>query len=332
VTRKNALPAALRSLVDRLERAGALTPATARDFLAESEIYAADLEPWTDFGHPRAESFGRRQVYDGRFFELDVQSWIDGDVSAIHRHADSEGGAVRVYGAAEHAVFRHADGALTTRDRRVVPSGSVIAVAAGLVHQLGNVGQEPFLTLQLHGRRGREGSGARNSLVYDLDGGEVQRTGAGAFFDLPETEVLERRDGPEPDFPTYVRHQVELLKRTMVRDDVLARRRFRSARQERLAGELFAAPTWQRFADEWSRTSAGGSLRLAHYARILSAELRAVAALQKRLVDAGLAEPPFDAMRLAELLAFADRDRFADGYLELVADTYSLALSSLAAA
>lgn len=332
MTKKTALPAGIRSLVSRVEKARKLTPATARDFLEASEISPADLAPWSNYGHSKAESFGRRKVYGGGFFELHVLSWIDGDMSAIHDHGRCEWGAVRVYGAAEHAVFRHADGTLTTRDRRVYSSGSVIALAPDLVHQMGNVGHEPFFTLHLHGCGEREGSAPGGTRIFDLDRGELQLTEAGASFDLAEAEILDRAAGPEPDFPTYMRHQVELLKRTMVRDDVLARRRFRSQRQERLAAELFAAATWRRFADEWNRTNAGASLRLAHYTRILFAELQATAALQKQLIDAGLAEPAFDAVRLDELLAFSDRDRFADGYLELVADTYSLSLSSLAAA
>lgn len=332
MTKKTALPAGIRSLVSRVEKARELTSAMARDFLEASEITASELEGWSNFGHSKAESYGAMQVWDGGFFELYVLSWIDGDMSAIHDHGRFEWGAVRTCGEAEHAVFRKKDGVLSTQDRRACPPGSVLAMAQDLIHQMGNVGQEPFLTLHLLGRDGRDASVTGKTRIYDLDGDEVRFTDGGAFFDLPDSEVTGRAAGPKADFPTYLRHQVELLKRCMVRDDVLTRRRWRSWRQERLAAELFAAATWRRFSDEWNRMNAEARLRLGHYSRILYQELAAAAALQKILIDAGLAEAAFDVVRLDELLAFSDLERFADGYLELVADTYSLGLSSLAAA
>lgn len=330
--KKTALPAGIRSLVARIENSRDLGPAMARDLLEESAVTPSDLEPWTDFGHPKASSYGRKRIWDGGFFELRVMSWVDGDMSAVHDHGPREWGAVRLWGRAEYAVFGHENGLVSTRDRRVSPPGSVIALAPGLVHQMGNVGQEPFLTLHLHGGRERRSGGAGMTRLYDFDQSEIQVTERGAFFDLPDSEVAERVDGPEADFPTYMRHQAELLKRAMVRDEVVAKRRFQSPRQERLAAELFAATTWRRLADEWNGMSAGPSLRLEHYSRVLYTELKVIAALQKLLIDAGLAEPVFDAVRLAELLAFSYLDRFADGYLDLVGDTYSLSFSSLAAA
>lgn len=323
---KTSLPPSVRAIVDKVEAADEPTAAAARSILEETEITPADLEPWTDFGHPDSHSYGRKRLYDGGFFELMVLSWVDGDISAVHDHGHAPWGAVRLYGEAEHAVFAVEDGVLVTEERRELACGSVVAMPHGLIHQLGNVGQEPFLTLHLHGR-----AAAAGARLYELDEGEIQLTRGGVFFNLPDEDISGREEAPPADFPTRLRHQVELLKRLMTIGASVARGGFQSRRERRLAEELFAAATWERFAEEWSEVSSSGA-RARRYCSVLHRELRAAAALQYQLVDAGLVEPSFDAVRLSELLAFSDLERFAEGYLELVSDTYSLDLSSLAAA
>ena len=324
MTTKTSLPASIRSLVDKIEAARQLTPAETRGYLEEADISTADLEPWADFGHPAADSYGRRLVYDGGFFELMVMSWIDGDMAALHDHGYTQWGAVKLYGQIEHAVFKVKDGVLTTADRREIAAGSVIAVAHDLIHQMGNVGQEPYLTLHLYGCYGRDSGVTANAHLYELDEGKIQLTNGGVFFNLPESEIVDRRAAPPADFPTRLRFKVELLRRLMAQHGTLAAGSMESERERRLAGELFARETWKELADYASPT--GSSTQL------LYRELRATALCQRLLIEAGLAESPFDGERLSELLALDMLDRFGDGYLELVDDTYRLGLSSLAAA
>lgn len=328
----NSLPPSVRCLIDRIEATDKLTPTLCRDFLQEADITAKDLQPWSDFGHPKADSYGRNLVHDGGFFELMVMSWIDGDMAAIHDHGYTQWGAVRVYGQIEHAVFKVEDGRLVTADRREFSAGSVVGVAHDLIHQMGNVGQEPYLTLHLYGCHGRQGDVTGDTRLYDLDEGKIQVTSAGVFFNLPEGDIARRQDAPRADFPTYLRHQVEMLKRLMVVGDSLAQGSLQSEREQRLATELFADSTWRRFAREWHEMTACSSSRFDRYTKVLNRELKAAAALQRRLIKAELVEAPFDVVRLSELLAFSDLEIFAEGYLDLVSDTYSLGLSSLVAA
>ncbi len=321
------LPPKVEALVRKVEAAGDLGPAAARQLLEEAGIESSDLEPWADFDHPRADSYGRKLVYDGGFFELMEMSWIDGDMAAIHDHGHTQWGAVALLGQAEHAVFKVREGRLSTADRREFPAGTVLAVSHDMIHQMGNVGQEPYLTLHLYGCYGREGGVTGDARLYELDEGRIQRTSGGVFYGLPEEQVDRREAGPRPDFPTLLRHKVELLKRLLTASGSWERGSFATEREARLAGEIAAASTWERLAEEWRELEADH--QTTSYCEILYQELRATAALQKRLAETGLAQPPFNTTRLDEILACTSLEELAGGYLELLSSTYDLALPGL---
>jgi len=320
------LPSPIEALVRQVEATEDLSPAAARRMRQDAAIDAADLEPWADYDHPRSDSYGRRLVYDGGFFQLMVMSWVDGDMAAIHDHGHTRWGAVRLFGPAEHATFRCEDGVLTTTDRRELPAGMVLAVSQDLIHQMGNVGQEPFYTLHLYGCHGREGSVTDDARLYELDESRIHRTSGGAFYGLPGHR---QEPGPQSDFPTLLRHKVELLKRLLTASGGWERGSFSSEREERLAREITAASTWQRLAEEWQEVESGPGHEASRYCEVLFQELRATAALQRRLAGTGLLLPPFNPTRLDEILACASLEDLASAYLELVSSTYDLALPGL---
>lgn len=325
----------VQALIDEIKAAQALTPASARDLLARSAITPADLEPWADFDHPSADSYGRNLVYDGGCFELMVMSWVDGDMAAIHDHGHTQWGAVKLFGPAEHAVFKVEDGVLRTTDRRVFEPGSVLGVSHEMIHQMGNMGQEPYLTLHLYGCYEREGDVTGDARLYELEEGRIQRTSGGVFFNLPEEQVNRRQDCPQADFPTRIRHRVELLKRLMTTNGSWTEG-FQSTREKELAASLFAASTWNQLAEEWQQAMAWSTSRVDRWLGILHQELHATAALQQQLLDAEMIDAPIaktiDRARLAELLAFNDLEAFADGYLELIESAHGVTLPGLVAA
>ncbi len=318
-THRAELPRPIRSLLEAIEAQDRLTPAAARRLLEASGVTAADLAPWADFGHPKADSYGRQMVHDGGSFELMVMSWAPGDMAAIHDHGYTQWGAVKMLGRAEHAIFKLDRGTLTTAERRTFEPGSVVAVAHDLIHQMGNPGAEPFLSLHLYGCCDRDGDVTADARLYELDEGAVQITSGGVFFALPENAVSRREAAPGADFPTRLRHQVELLRRLLAIDDAWSSGRLTSPRAERVAAELFAPETWQPLLDELERMRAADSVRRERYFGVLRQELHAAARLQFELLDAGLAgSETFDADRLASLLAEERLEDFAAGYLGLV--------------
>ena len=322
MTISNSLPKSLRHLIDEIRNTPQITPASSRQILSQADIDVADLEPWADFDHPAADSYGRKLVYDGGFFELMVMSWNVGDMAAIHDHGCAQWGAVRVFGQIEHAVFKIAAGVLRTCDRRLFSPGSVLSVSHDMIHQMGNMGWQPYLTLHLYGSYDRRGGVTSDARLYDFDECRIQLTNGGVFFNLPESEINCREPAPETDFGTRLRFKVELLKRLATSHDSFRRRSLRSDRAARLASELFAASTWEPLVWEIAEDAAPGDRATG----ILHQELRAAAALQEKLLAAGLVEADLDARRLDELLVLEDLSDFADGYLELLAETHNLNL------
>lgn len=328
-------PARVRRLVEAVQAESRLTPATCRKLLEDARITPDDLAPWADFDHPDTDSYGRKLVHDGGFFELMVMSWVDGDMAALHDHGYTQWGAVQVFGPTEHAIFKLRDGRLTTVERKRFAPRSVIAVSHELIHQMGNVGQEPYLTLHLYGCYERDGCVTGDARLYELDEGAVQITSGGVFFSLPEEAVDRRLPAPSADFPTTLRFKVELLRRLLRIHGSLDRGRFATPREARLARELTTSGLWDRASRELDAMAAAPAHEAERYNGILCQEIQAAARLQAELLEAELVSSPLAdvAHRLRDLL---DGDpgpaRFAGGYLELLGDAFSIDFSDEIAA
>lgn len=288
----DSLPTAVQDLIRAIEAEESFTPSMAKRLLEESSITPQDLAQWVDFDHPDADSYGRKLVYDGGCFELMAMSWVDGDMAAIHDHGYTQWGAVKLFGEAEHAIFKMRDGRLTTAERKVFQAGDVVSVAHDLIHQMGNVGAAPFLSLHLYGCYGRDGDITADARLYELNEGNIQRTSGGVFFDLPDDSVSAREPGLEADFPTRLRHNVELLKRMMRASGSLEKGAFQTSEERALADELFAADTWRRAEADIQRADCEEQHLQSRYCDILYQELAATAQLKSELQSRGLIDHP----------------------------------------
>ena len=285
------LPPCIQQLIDTIRQHEQLTPSLARHLLTASEITADDLLPWSTFDHPKEDSYGRKLVECGGYFELMVMSWVDGDMSAIHDHGHTQWGAVKLFGPANHALFQIRQGQLTTLSRTVCPAGTVVGVDHQMIHQMGNVGHSPFLTLHLYGADGFDKDVTADARLYELDEGTIQFTSGGVFFDLPEDKINRREPAPSADFPTTLRHKTELCNRHMQRYPDYAERGSISARANRLVQEQFSLSFWEPLYHEVEQMKSQGQKTYECYRAILHQELVAAAILQQRVVDAGLMEP-----------------------------------------
>lgn len=271
------LPQSLQQLISRLEQETPTTPVQMRKILVESDIPEKDLMPWADFDHPAKDSYGRKMIYKGEQFEVMAMSWQPGDMSTIHDHGYTQWGAVKTYGPAEHAAFRVEDEILSTTSRKQFNAGDVVAVSHTFVHQMGNPTDEPFLSLHVYGDLEAIDNVTGDARLFDLRTDEIQRINGGVFFDLWEDEIARREPGPKGDFPTRLRHMVELAKRmrTAGADE---------NRIQEVLGETFGPDQNERLLefiksiiDENNHTD--NSLQWG----ILNQELRAAAALQADL-------------------------------------------------
>ena len=208
------LPASLRSIIERLEGVRKFAPSQVRKIILEAGVEPKDLQPWADFDHPAEDSYGRKLVYKGDNFEIMVMSWRPGDISTIHDHGHTQWGCVQVFGPAEHATFRLEDDQITTLSRVLLKPRQAIGVSHSLLHQMGNPTRDTFfLTLHVYGELEEVDNVTGDARVFDLENGTIQRVDGGVFFALPPHQIKEVEAGPQGDFPTRLRHLIELARR-----------------------------------------------------------------------------------------------------------------------
>ncbi|NES19644.1 MAG: cysteine dioxygenase [Symploca sp. SIO3E6] len=188
-------PLSIQKLINRLQQTTAFTPAQVKDFVLEASISEQDLMPWADFQHPITDSYGRKLVLDGGHFEIMVMSWLPGDFSTIHDHGATQWGAVQCFGAAEHYIYSFTKEVLKPLKPAHYLPGMVYAVDHNLIHQMGNPGDKPFLSLHVYGCKEFEESITGNARIFDLLENSIQYTDGGVFFCLPETKINYRSQG-----------------------------------------------------------------------------------------------------------------------------------------
>ena len=72
----------VKNLVKTLESLEEFTPESVHEVVSECDIGVEDLKNWIDYDYPVSDSYGRKMVHDGGFFEVMVMCWRPGDYSA----------------------------------------------------------------------------------------------------------------------------------------------------------------------------------------------------------------------------------------------------------
>lgn len=207
------LPAALQTIARALHKERRLKPADMRRIVLDAQVTEADIRPWADYEHPVSDSYGRRLIYQGDNFEIMTMSWLPGDFSTIHDHGYTQWGCVQVFGPAEHATFRMDDQRISTLARWQMQPGEAIGVHHDLLHQMGNATTQPFQSLHVYGKVEDIDNVTGDARILDLERQEIQIVDGGVFFALPESAVKKTLPAPPADFPTRLRHLVELTRR-----------------------------------------------------------------------------------------------------------------------
>ena len=207
------LPLSLAKLVESLQNQPVLSPEIARQCVLAAGVQPEELVPWADFDHAIADSYGRKLVYQQAQFEIMVMSWVPGDFSAIHDHGAMQWGAVQCFGAAEHYAYELDGDRLRTKASCPYTSGSAKAVEHDLIHQMGNAGTSPFLSLHVYGCNEPCQSITGNARLFDLLEASIQYTDGGVFFCLPEAQINQRQPGLRGDPETCWRHHQQMRDR-----------------------------------------------------------------------------------------------------------------------
>ena len=203
----------VKNLVKTLESLEEFTPESVHEVVSECDIGVEDLKNWIDYDYPVSDSYGRKMVHDGGFFEVMVMCWRPGDYSAIHDHGKAEFGAVKLFGDAEHASFELEKGRLTTIGRERNESGTTLKVTASLIHQMGNPGEKNFFSLHVYGNVDLESGITSEARIFDYSRNELLFVNGGVFYLLPESEIVHRKKLPEADDETRSRDLIEAAKR-----------------------------------------------------------------------------------------------------------------------
>tara|TARA_B100001167_G_scaffold172961_1_gene124938 strand:- start:39 stop:716 length:678 start_codon:yes stop_codon:yes gene_type:complete len=207
---------AVENLVKTLESLKQVTPESVYKVVSECDIGVEDLKEWIDYDYPISDSYGRKMVHDGGFFEVMVMCWRPGDYSAIHDHGKAEFGAVKIFGDAEHASFELDGGKLTTIVRERNESGTTLKVTASLIHQMGNPGEKNFFSLHVYGNVDLESGITSEARIFDYSRNELLFVNGGVFYLLPESEIMRREKLPEADYATWSRDLTEAAKRAKI--------------------------------------------------------------------------------------------------------------------
>lgn len=203
----------LNDLILTIEQDNHCSPQRIRQHILDANLSVRDLQPWTDFQHSAFHSYGRKAVYESRYLEVMVMSWDPGDFSAIHDHGHAQWGAVQCFGEAEHSIYVLDGDILRTVAIEPCHPNAVHAVNPELIHQMGNPGDSSFLSLHIYGRQEPADFITGDAQIFDLFEGCKQLTNGGAFFCLPEDQIVGRRSGLRGDRPTTLRHHRQLRDR-----------------------------------------------------------------------------------------------------------------------
>ena len=207
------LPDSLQTLIQVLSQSRSLTPKQVKQYVLAANISATDLIPWATFSHSAADSYGRQLVCQGRNFEVMVMSWNPGDYSAIHDHGGAQWGAVQCFGTAEHYTYSYNEGTLKTAAPAHYQPGMVREVDHDLIHQMGNAGTVPFLSLHVYGCPEQRQSITEDARIFNLFERAIQYTDGGAFFCLPSDKVNHQSPGLTADVETTLRHHRQMRSR-----------------------------------------------------------------------------------------------------------------------
>lgn len=209
----------LKGLIDSLEDLSEFTLEGVYEVVSKSTVGFKDLETWIDYNYPVSDSYGRKMVYNGGFFEVMVMCWKPGDYSAIHDHGEAEFGVVKVFGDAEHAAFEIVNQKLITLGRTIIEAGTILEVTPALIHQMGDPGDRNSFSLHIYVNQAAEGNITGGSRIYDYSRNAMLRVDGGAFYLLSESEIKAREPLPEADYNTRQRDLNEAAKRAKAMGD-----------------------------------------------------------------------------------------------------------------
>jgi len=207
------LPDSLRVIAEGIKKMISFSPEVVRDLVMDAGVTESDLLPYSDFEHSVTDSYGRKLVFDGGFFEIMVMSWCPGDLSSIHDHGYTQWGAVQIFGALEHTSFILLDKKIEILSKEMVKEGETNKVSHDLIHQMGNFSKGNILSLHIYGNYSMNEHITSDSRNFNLRSTSIEKVDGGAFFALPRKYIKEKKPLKGSDLVSWLRNQLGLISR-----------------------------------------------------------------------------------------------------------------------
>ena len=187
-----------------------ITPQKAKELVLQANVQVEDMMEYADFEHPKADCYGRKLVHHGGHFEVMIMSWNPGHYSSIHNHGYTQWGVVQVFGHTHHLLYQTKDETLAFARKEILPAGTAIKVNNALIHQMGNLSSQPYLTLHVYGSNELAGDITADAKNYDLEFDRIAHTCGGAFFNLQPEAIHSEEPGIKPTQEVFM-HYAHLL-------------------------------------------------------------------------------------------------------------------------
>ncbi|MEI7597179.1 MAG: cysteine dioxygenase family protein [Bacteroidota bacterium] len=193
------LPKSINNIICQLENKNDVNSEFLINLIKQEDITIQDLFPFSKFNHPMIESYGRTKVYESARFSIFVMSWAPTDFTAIHSHGHSEWGAVLFLNNVNHRLYDYKENTLTLVQKGIVEKGSIVPVNGSLVHAMGNLTDQPFITLHIYGTNNSDGLTIQDSVVYELENKRRTTTNGAAYISLCTSHSKKIEDGIKTD-------------------------------------------------------------------------------------------------------------------------------------
>jgi hypothetical protein len=196
------LPDSLIRIVKGIEKDLLMNCHKLVDLIKQEELKEEDFLPLSYFGHPSDESYGRTIAYEGTNFSIYLMSWGQGDFTAIHSHGLCDWGAVYFLGDVDHRLYNASGKSIELVQKAIVAKGITVPVKGNLVHAMGNLHENPVMSLHIYGWDQAKSNANDNALVYELEKNQIRTTNGSAFLNIKEEFCRETETGIETNSDT----------------------------------------------------------------------------------------------------------------------------------
>lgn len=172
----------IRRLISGIESSNIRESDTLIELLEKSGLNSGDVENFRNHHHDPLLSYGRSIVYEGSHFVIYLMSWAPGDFTAIHSHGLTDWGAVLFFTEINHRLYELKGNSIYLVSKSVVPAGTIVAVQGDLIHAMGNLTANPFISLHIYGSNHNIGNANKDSKIYDLEYRKIRVTNGAAYL------------------------------------------------------------------------------------------------------------------------------------------------------